>query len=62
MVGPEKIYLKKNYSHIQVTIYITRCDPLTWSINNAYSDSGHKYEFSSVNQAQSDQQAVSAKQ
>ena len=30
---------------------ITRWDPLTWSINNACSDPGHKYEFSSITQA-----------
>ena len=45
------------YSHIHVTIDITRWDPLTWPINNASSDSGHKCEFSSITQAQSEQQA-----
>ena len=40
--------LKKNYSHIQVTIDITRWNPLTRPINNACSDSGHKFELSSI--------------
>ena len=46
-----KFTLKKNYSHI------TRWDSLTGVINNACSDSGHKFEFSSITQAQSEQQA-----
>ena len=44
---------KKNYSHIQVTIDVARWDPLTWPINNACSDPGHKFEFSCITQAQS---------
>ena len=56
-MGPEKIYFKKNYSHIHITIDITRWDPLNGLINNACSDSGHKFEFSSITQAQSEQQA-----
>ena len=46
---------RKYYSHIQVTIDITRwdCKP----INNACSDSGHKFEFSSITQSQSEEQA-----
>jgi len=52
---PWENLLKKIYSHIQVTIDITRWDPLTWPINNACSDSGHKFEFSSIIQAQSEQ-------
>ena len=52
---PWENLLKKIYSHIQVTIDITRWDPLTWPINNACSDSVHKFEFSSIIQAQSEQ-------
>ena len=53
-----KFILNKNiYSHIQVTIDITRWDSITGPINNACSDSGHKFEFSSITQAQSEQQA-----
>ena len=52
-----KFTLKKYYSHIQVTIDITRWDCLTEPINNACSDSGHKFEFSSITQAQSEKQA-----
>ena len=33
-----------------------RWDPLTRPINNACSDSGHKFELSSITQAQSEQQ------
>lgn len=54
---PWENLLKKNYSHIQVPIDITRWDSLTGPINNACSDSGHKFEFSSITQAQSEQQA-----
>ena len=34
----------------------TRWDPLTGPINNAYSDSGYKFEPFSIPQAQSEQQ------
>ena len=53
----ENLLKKKNYSHIQVTVIITRWDPLTRPINNAFSDSGLKFELSSITQAQSEQQA-----
>ena len=33
----------KNYSHVQITIDITRWIPLTWPIN---SDIGHRFKFS----------------
>ena len=36
---PRENLLKKNYSYIQVTIDIIRWNPLTWPINNTYSDS-----------------------
>ena len=52
-----KKLLKKNYSHIQVPIDITRWDSLTGPINNACSDSGHKFElFFSIIQDQSEQE------
>ena len=35
---------------------ITRWDPVIGPINNAFSDSGHKFELSSITQAQSEQQ------
>ena len=54
---PWENLLKKNHSHIQVTIDITRWDHLTGPINNACSDSDHKFELSSITQAQSEQQA-----
>ena len=38
-LGLRKFTLKKDYSHIQVTIDIIRWNPLTWPINNTYSDS-----------------------
>ena len=54
------IYFKrKNFTPVQDTdIDITRWNPLTWPINNACSDPVHKYEFSSITQAQSKQQAT----
>ena len=54
---PEKIYLKKNYSHIQVTVILLVGIPHARPINNACSDSGHKFAFSSIIQVQSEQQA-----
>ena len=51
-LGLRKFTLKKDYSHIQVTIDITRRDPLTGPINNVCSDSGHKFDLSSITQAQ----------
>ena len=51
----ENLLKKKNCNHIQVTIDITRWDPLTLSTNNAYSNSGHKFDLSSIIQAQSEQ-------
>ena len=53
----ENLLQKKHYTPIQVTIDITTWDPFTWPINNACSDSGHKFEFSSISQAQSEKQA-----
>ena len=52
----ENLFKNKNYNHIQVTIDITKWDPLTWPVN-ACSDPGHKFEFSSITEAQSEQQA-----
>ena len=58
---PWENLLKKNYSYIQVTTDIARWNPITWPINNASSDSDHKFEFSSsissITQAQPEQQA-----
>ena len=54
---PSENLLKKNYSHIQVTVILLDGIPFTGPINNACSDSGHKFEFSSITQAQSEQQA-----
>ena len=54
----KKIYIYIYISHhIQVTINITRWDPLTWTIVNACSGPGRKFEFSSSTQTQSEQQA-----
>ena len=56
---PQENLLKKIYSHVQDTVIsldITR-DPLTGPINNACSNSDHKFELSSITQAQSEQQA-----
>ena len=50
---------KKNYSLIWSTTDITQWDPLTWPIKHAYSDPGHKYEFSlKVTQAQLEEEAT----
>ena len=53
---PWENLLKKNYSHIQVTVIVLGWDPLNGPINNACSDSGHKFELFSITQAQSEQQ------
>ena len=50
-----KNLLKKNYSH-SGHCDITRWDPLIRPINNACSDSGHKFELFSITQAQWEQQ------
>ena len=44
----ENLFKNKNYNHIQVTIDITRWDSLTLPTNTAYSNSGHKFEFSYI--------------
>ena len=36
----------RNYISVRATTDITRWDPFTWPIKHAYSDPGHKYEFS----------------
>ena len=48
--------LKKNYSHIQVTVILPDGIPSLGQFNNAYFDSGHKFEPFSIPQAQSEQQ------
>ena len=53
----ENLLYKENYSHVQVTTDTTGWDLLTWPVNNACFDPGHKFEFSSITQAQSEQQA-----
>ena len=50
----------RNYISVWATTDITRWDPFTWPIKHAYSDPGHKYEFSlKVARAQERQQAKS---
>ena len=48
--------LLKNYSHIQVTVILLDGIPSQGPINNACSDSGHKFELFSITQAQSEQE------
>ena len=55
----ENLLKKKNYGHIHVTIDITKWNPLTRPINNASSDPGHKFEFSSISLNQSSKQSFS---
>ena len=55
----ENLLKKKNYGHIHVTIDITKWNPLTQPINNASSDPGHKFEFSSISLNQSSKQSFS---
>ena len=40
----QEIYSRrKNYSPVQNTVDITRWYPFAWPVDNACSDSGHKY-------------------
>ena len=44
----KKFYFReRKFSPVQATLDITKWDPLTQSINNTCSGTGHKYEFSS---------------
>ena len=43
----EFVLEKRKFSPIQATLDITRWDPLTWPINNTYSDSSQKWKISS---------------
>ena len=53
----KKFTLKKKLYSYSGHYDITRWDPLIGPVKNAFPDSGHKFELSSITQAQSKQEA-----